>query len=60
MEGLHTMKTICKTISYIGLLATVVPSILVFSGAIELQMHKTMMWIGMVLWFVTAPFWLKK
>ena len=54
------MKTICKTISYAGLLATVVPSILVFSGAMELDTHKTFMWIGMVLWFGTAPFWLKK
>lgn len=54
------MKTICKSISYLGLLATVVPSILVFSGAIELDTHKTLMWIGMVIWFVTTPFWLKR
>jgi len=52
------MKTICKTISYIGLLATVVPSFLVFGGTIELQTHITMMSIGMILWFVTAPFWM--
>jgi len=54
------MKTICKGISYIGLLLTVVPSILVFSGSIELDTHKTMMLIGMVIWFVAAPFWVKK
>lgn len=54
------MKTICKSISYIGLLMTVVPSILVFSGAMELDTHKTLMLIGMVLWFATAPFSLKK
>lgn len=54
------MKTICKGISYIGLLATVVPSILVFSGVMELDTHKTIMWIGMVLWFVPALYWVKK
>lgn len=54
------MEKITKSISYVGLLATVVPSFLVFSGAIGLDTHKTFMWIGMVLWFVTAPFWLKK
>lgn len=60
MEGTQMMKTICKTISYVGLLATVVPSILVLGGSIELDAHKTLMWIGMVVWFVTAPFWMKK
>lgn len=54
------MNTILKGISYIGLLLTVVPSFLVFGGTIELETHKTLMWIGMVLWFVTAPFWVKK
>lgn len=54
------MKTILKGISYVGLLLTVIPSFLVFSGAIELAAHKHLMWIGMVLWFVTAPFWVKK
>ena len=32
----------------------------VFSGVIELKTHKTMMGIGMVAWFVTAPLWMKK
>ncbi len=54
------MKTICKTISYVGLLATVLPSILVLCGVMQLDTHKTIMWIGMVLWFVTAPVWMKK
>ena len=54
------MKTIYKSISYLGLLATVVPSMLVFSGAAELNTHKAIMGIGMVVWFVTAPLWMKK
>lgn len=54
------MQTILKILSYVGLLLTVVPSFLVFSGAIELSFHKTLMLIGMLLWFSTAPFWMNK
>ena len=52
------MQIILKLISYIGLLLTVVPSILVFLGIIELDFHKTLMFVGMLLWFLTAPFWM--
>lgn len=54
------MLAILKIISYIGLILTVVPSFLVFSGAIELSFHKTLMLIGTLLWFFTAPFWMNK
>jgi len=54
------MKTLVKGISYIGLLATVVPSILVWIGTIQLETHKIIMIIGMILWFLTAPFTMKK
>lgn len=54
------MKTILKAISYAALLATVLPSILVFAGTIELEIHKWIMVIGMVVWFITAPFSIKK
>jgi hypothetical protein len=54
------MKTICKSICYLGLPATVVPSILVFSRGAGLNTHKAIMGIGMVAWFVTAPLWMKK
>ena len=53
------MKILLCTLGLIGLLATVLPAILVFSGAIELEMHKIIMATGMILWFITAPF-LKK
>jgi hypothetical protein len=42
--------------AYAALLATVVPSMLVFSGTIEIGTHKVIMAAGMILWFVTAPF----
>ena len=58
--GVHEMKTILKAISYAALLATVLPSVLVFAGTIELDTHKWIMVIGMVVWFVTAPFSIKE
>lgn len=54
------MQAILKLISFLGLLLTVVPSLLVFSGTIELSFHKTLMLIGTLLWFGTAPFWMNK
>jgi hypothetical protein len=53
------MKTVLGTLAYIALLATVVPSVLVYSGTIELETHKTIMAVGMVLWFITAPFYIR-
>ncbi|WP_187262703.1 hypothetical protein [Pontibacter beigongshangensis] len=52
------MHTILKLISYLGLLLTVVPSVLVFLGKIELDFHKNLMLAGMIMWFLSAPFWL--
>jgi hypothetical protein len=54
------MKILLGSLAMIGLLATVLPSILVCFNAIELGTHKTIMAIGMVLWFATAPFFMKK
>ena len=54
------MKILLSSIALIGLLATIVPSILVFSGTIELGIHKTIIAIGMAVWFVTAPFLMKR
>ena len=54
------MKILLGAIAFIGLLATILPSILVFSGTIDLGFHKAIMAIGMILWFVTAPFFVKR
>ena len=54
------MKILLSSIAIIGLLATILPSILVFFSAVEPGTHKTIMAIGMVVWFVTAPFSMKK
>jgi len=54
------MKTILKILSALGLIMTLVPSFLVFSGVITLDMNKWLMLLGTILWFVTAPFWMDK
>lgn len=53
------MKLLLKIISFIGLALTFIPSILVFKGVIELKTDFLIMVIGIVLWFSTAPFWMK-
>jgi hypothetical protein len=53
------MKNILKLISLLGLALTIVPSLLVFRGTIDLKLHYNLMIIGMVLWFGSAPFWMK-
>jgi hypothetical protein len=53
------MKKILIIVSFIGLILTILPSILVFAKVIEMENHFTLMIIGTVLWFGTAPFWMK-
>jgi hypothetical protein len=54
------MKILMKIGSFLSLALTIVPSILFFVGNLELSQMKWYMGIGMVLWFVTAPFWINK
>ncbi len=54
------MKIILKILSAIGLVLTLAPSIMVFTGTITLDTHKMFMLVGTFLWFATAPFWMNK
>jgi hypothetical protein len=54
------MKKILIIISIIGLVLTVVPSVLVFIQEISMEVHKQFMIVGMLMWFTTAPFWIKE
>ncbi len=54
------MITLLKIISIIGLLLTIVPAFLVFAGQLTLTAHYTLMLIGAVVWFLSAPFWMLK
>jgi uncharacterized membrane protein YphA (DoxX/SURF4 family) len=53
------MKKILMFLSYFALALTILPSILVLKGLITLQNNFMLMGIGMILWFATAPFWMK-
>lgn len=53
------MKTLLKIISFAGLGLTIFPSFLVFKGMITITAHYNLMLAGMILWFGTAPFWIK-
>jgi hypothetical protein len=54
------MKIILILISLVGLILTILPSLLVFTGRIEFSTHKDLMLLGTILWFISAPFWLNK
>ena len=43
--------TVLWVLAGLGLILTVLPSILVFTGSITFDLHLTLMTIGMVLWF---------
>ncbi|WP_206081903.1 hypothetical protein [Maribellus sediminis] len=53
------MKKLLTTISYTGLAFTFLPSILVLKGVVTLQNHFWLMGVGMILWFASAPFWMR-
>ncbi len=53
------MKTLLKVLSFIALGLTVVPAFLVFSGTITFGTHAVLMFVGTLLWFGTAPLWMK-
>ncbi len=54
------MNLILKLISFTGLVLTIFPAVLVFTGTLSFDMHTTLMLVGMLLWFGTAPFWMKE
>ena len=54
------MRIVLIAVSVVGLLLTVVPSMLVFADAISGGTSTMLMAVGMVFWFATAPFWMKK
>jgi hypothetical protein len=54
------MKALALSGSALALAMTIVPSVLVFRGIISWPTHAILMAVGMILWFITAPFWMKK
>jgi len=54
------MKNTLIVISILSLLITLIPSFLVLAGVVTLEMNKTLMLIGTIGWFITAPSWMNK
>jgi len=54
------MRTILKIISFIGLGVTILPSVLVLTGTISMELNKSLMMVGTLLWFGTVIFWMNK
>lgn len=54
------MRLLLKLLSYAGLVLTIFPSILVFTGMLEFESHYYWTLAGTILWFATAPFWLDR
>ncbi|MEX0332600.1 MAG: hypothetical protein AB3N64_14385 [Puniceicoccaceae bacterium] len=52
------MNNILKLISFTGLALTLIPGALVLIGVIDNSLQYTLMLIGMVAWFSSAPFWM--
>ena len=53
------MTAILKLLSAAGLALTIVPAVLVFLNGLPWETHAALMGVGTVLWFATAPFWMK-
>ncbi|MFU8894376.1 MAG: hypothetical protein ACNA8L_12200 [Luteolibacter sp.] len=53
------MKPIAITIGALALLATIVPPLLFLTGSMEQDTMKLAMLVSCLLWFVTAPMWMK-
>jgi cbb3-type cytochrome oxidase subunit 3 len=51
------MKKYLRIVSFSGIALAVVSSLLVFNGTILMKTFFTLLFIGMVIWYATAPFW---
>lgn len=58
--GAQEMSALLRLLSFIALGLTVIPAFLVFTQIIAWDAYLTMMAVGTLLWFATAPFWMKK
>jgi hypothetical protein len=54
------MSIFIKIVALTGLGFTIIPSLLVFSDRISFEMHTNLMIVGMILWFLASPFWMKE
>jgi hypothetical protein len=53
------MKAIAKPIGLLSLVGTIVPPLLFMFQKLDLDPMKNIMLVSCVLWFITAPMWMK-
>jgi len=53
------MRTIAKTLGMVALAGTIVPPLLFLGGNLAEGPMKFIMLLAAVLWFATAPLWMK-
>lgn len=53
-------RIVLGLLAFGGLALTLIPSMLVFTGAISPQTNKWLMALGMLIWFAVAPFWIRR
>jgi len=54
------MKNALRFVSYLGLALSIIPPLLLWAGKLDLSTNYLLLNIGMVLWFGTSIFWVKK
>lgn len=53
-------RRILQAISFAGLALSVIPAFLVFGGILSKEIYLHLMSAGMLMWFGTAVFWVRK
>lgn len=52
------MRTLLQLVSAIALIATILPSILLLTGSLDLPQTKLAMLIATIIWFIVTPLWM--
>lgn len=53
------MKTLALPVGLLALVGTIVPPVLFMLGHMEQSPMKTTMLVSCIVWFITAPMWMK-
>lgn len=53
-------KYILQAVSFIGLALSIIPAFLLFGGILSKEIYLHLMVAGMLMWFGTAVFWIRK
>ena len=56
----ESTKKVLRIVSYAGLALSIIPAFMVFGGVLTKETYLRLLFLGMVLWFGTAVFWIKK